>query len=142
MPTRKHHKTLSCHLFGVHVSLVHSLTLLLCLSVHMFAESCVPWYLPVYVRRTYVPRFYIIRYLCFHPYLCFPVPLFPGTYAPRFRCIRRTNVPPYQCPRYLCSPVPVFPGTYVRRYLRPPVPTLPVVFTSIVLISIIMFNQR
>ena len=26
---RKHHKTLSCNFFGIHVSLVHSLTLLL-----------------------------------------------------------------------------------------------------------------
>ena len=32
-------------------------------------------------------------------YLCFPVPMFPGTDVPR------TYVP-----RYLCSPVPMFPG--------------------------------
>ena len=31
--------------------------------------------------------------------LCFPVPMFPGTYVSR----------------YLCSPVPMFPSTYVPR---------------------------
>ena len=39
-------------------------------------------------------------------YLCFPVPMFPGTDVPR------TYVP--QC---LCSPVPMFPGTDVPRFL-------------------------
>ena len=33
--------------------------------------------------------------------LCSPVPMFPGTYIPR----------------YLCSPVPMFPGTDVPRFL-------------------------
>ena len=37
-------------------------------------------------------------------YLCFPVPMFPGTDVPR------TYVP-----RCLCSPVPMFPGTDVPR---------------------------
>ena len=39
-------------------------------------------------------------------YLCFPVPMFPGTDVPR------TYVP-----RCLCSPVPMFPGTDVPRFL-------------------------
>ena len=33
------------------------------------------------------------------------VPMFPGTYVPRYRCSPN-----------LCSPVPMFPGTYVPRY--------------------------
>ena len=37
--------------------------------------------------------------------LCSPVPMFPGTYVPR----------------YLCSPVPMFPGTYVPRYRCSPI---------------------
>ena len=38
-------------------------------------------------------------------YLCFPVPMFPGTDVPR------TYVP-----RCLCSPVSMFPGTDVPRF--------------------------
>ena len=38
-------------------------------------------------------------------YLCFPVPMFPGTDVPR------TYVP-----RCLCSPVPMFPGTDVPGF--------------------------
>ena len=37
-------------------------------------------------------------------YLCFPVPMFPGTDVPR------TYVPRTYVPRCLCSPVPMFPG--------------------------------
>ena len=43
--------------------------------------------------------------LCRGAYLCFPVPMFPGTDVPR------TYVP-----RCLCSPVPMFPGTDVPRF--------------------------
>ena len=69
-------------------------------------------------------------------YLCSPVPMFPGTYIPRYRCspnlyspvpmfpgtdVPRTYVPGTYVPRYLYSPVPMFPepmfpGTYVPRY--------------------------
>ena len=34
-----------------------------------------------------------------------PVPMFPGTYVPRYRCSPN-----------LCSPVPMFPSTYVPRF--------------------------
>ena len=34
------------------------------------------------------------------------VPMFPGTYVPRYRCSPN-----------LCSPVPMFPGTDVPRFL-------------------------
>ena len=37
-------------------------------------------------------------------YLCFPVPMFPGTDVPR------TYDPGTYVPQYLCSPVPMFPG--------------------------------
>ena len=48
---------------------------------------------------TYVPR-----------YPCSPVPMFPSTYVPR------TYVPRYLCSTNLCSPVPIFTGTYVPRF--------------------------
>ena len=48
------------------------------------------------------------------------VPMFPGTYVPRYRCSPN-----------LCSLVPMFPGTYVPRYR-----CSPVFFTFIVAISI------
>ena len=64
---------------------------------------------------TYVPR-----------YLCSPVPMFPGTYVPRYLCssvpmfpepmFPGTYVPRYLCSPNLCSPVPMFPGTYVPRF--------------------------
>ena len=38
------------------------------------------------------------------------LPMFPGTYVPRYRCSPN-----------LCSPVPMFPGTYVPRYRSSPV---------------------
>ena len=38
-------------------------------------------------------------------YLCFPVPMFPGTDVPRTYMFPGAYVP-----RYLCSPVPMFPG--------------------------------
>ena len=59
-------------------------------------------------------------------YLCSPVPMFPGTHAPRYLCSPVPMLPGTYVPRYLCSPnlcspnlcspVPMFPGTYVPRY--------------------------
>ena len=54
------------------------------------------------------------------------VPMFPGTYFPRYRCSPVPMFPGTYVPRYLCSPVPMFPepmfpGTDVPRYRCSPI---------------------
>ena len=72
------------------------------------------------------------------------VPMFPGTYVPRYLCSPVPMFPGTYVSRYLCSPVPMFPepmfpGAYVPRYLCSPVPMFPGFCTLIVVISINRF---
>ena len=112
----------------------------LCSSVPVFAEPMFPGTYRCMFAESMFRGAYIIRYLfplvhlfsrAFVPrYLCSPVPMFPGTHSPN------------QCFPIPMSPVPIFPDTRVPRCLCSPIPTLPgsqvtVVFTSIVIISII-----
>ena len=88
------------------------------------------------VPRTYVPvpmfpGTYIPQFRC-SPVPMFPEPMFPGAYVRRYRYSPVPMFPGTDVPRYRCSSVPMFPEPYINFAIRTaggPVPTVTLRFT-------------